>query len=77
MTDWWMKPSKSIEFPNMRDQAYRIRSGVNLLMPGGDRVTNGKPDGTLLATLGKPNGITLGEIQQSAKYILKSVMDIE
>ena len=77
MTDWWMKPSKSIEFPNMRDQAYRIRSGVNLLMPGGDRITNGKPDGTLLATLGKPNGITLGEIQQSAKYILKSVMDIE
>ena len=77
MTDWWMKPSKSIEFPNMRDQAYRIRSGVNLLMPGGDRVTNGKPDGTLLATLGKPDGITLGEIQQSAKYILKSVMDIE
>lgn len=77
MTDWWMHSSKSIEFPKLRDQAYRVRSGVNLLMPGGDRVTNGKPDGTLYASLGKPFGITIGEVQQSAKYILKSVMDIE
>lgn len=77
MTDWWMHPSKSIEFPKMRDQAYRIRSGVNLLMPGGDRVTNGKPDGTLFATLNKPFGITVGEVQQSAKWVLKSVMEIE
>ncbi len=77
MTDWWMHPSKSIEFPKMRDQAYRVRSGVNLLMPGGERVTNGRPDGTLFATLGKPFGITVGEVQQSAKWILKSVMEIE
>ncbi|WP_288313541.1 glycoside hydrolase family 3 C-terminal domain-containing protein [uncultured Eubacterium sp.] len=77
MTDWWMHPSKSIEFPKLRDQAYRVRSGVNLLMPGGERVTNGKPDGTLFATLGKPFGITIGEVQQSAKWILKSVMEIE
>lgn len=77
MTDWWMHPSKSIEFPKMRDQAYRVRSGVNLLMPGGERVTNGKPDGTLFATLGKPFGITIGEVQQSAKWVLKSVMKIE
>lgn len=77
MTDWWMHPSKSIEFPKMRDQAYRVRSGVNVLMPGGERVTNGKPDGTLFATLGKPFGITVGEVQQSAKWVLKSVMEIE
>ena len=77
MTDWWMHPSKSIEFPKMRDQAYRVRSGINLLMPGGDRVTNGKPDGTLFATLDKPFGITVGEVQESAKWVLKSVMEIE
>ena len=77
MTDWWMHPSKSIEFPKMRDQAYRVRSGVNVLMPGGERVTNGKPDGTLFATLDKPFGITVGEVQESAKWVLKSVMEIE
>lgn len=77
MTDWWMHPSKSIEFPKLRNQAYRVRSGVDLLMPGGERITNFKPDGTLFATLGKPYGITIGEAQQSAKNILKSVMEIE
>lgn len=77
MTDWWMKPSKSIEFPKLKNQAYRVRSGVNLLMPGGERVTNEKPDGTLLATLSKRDGITLGEIQESAKRVLQSVIDID
>lgn len=77
MTDWWMKSSKSPEFPGIKDQAYRVRSQVDLLMPGGDRVTDGKPDGTLLASYGKQFGITLGEMQRSAKNILKSVMEIK
>ena len=77
MTDWWMKPSKSPEFPNLRDQAYRIRAQVDLLMPGGERITNRKPDGTLLKTYGLPGGITLGEIQRSAKNVLTSVLNIE
>ena len=71
MTDWWMRPSKSPEFPKLRDQAYRVRAGVNVLMPGGDRVTNGKPDGTLLKTYGKKDGITLYEMQENAKWVLK------
>lgn len=72
MTDWWMKKAKSPEFPNMCDQAYRIRAQVDLLMPGGDRVTNRKPDGTLLKTYGLPDGITLGEMQRCAINVLKS-----
>ena len=74
MTDWWMRPSKSQEFPKMRDQAYRVRAGVNVLMPGGDRVTNGKPDGTLLKTYGKKDGITLYEMQRNASFVLKLCM---
>lgn len=50
MTDWWMRSSKSPEFPKMRDQAYRVRAGVNVLMPGGSRGSKRKPDGTLLKT---------------------------
>ena len=65
------------QFPKLKNQAYRVRSGVNLLMPGGERVTNEKPDGTLLATLSKRDGITLGEIQESAKRVLQSVIDID
>ena len=74
MTDWWMRPSKSQEFPQMRDQAYRVRAGVNVLMPGGDRVTNGKPDGTLLKTYGQKDGITLYEMQRNASFVLKLCM---
>lgn len=77
MTDWWMQSSKSPEFPKMRDQAYRVRSQVDVLMPGGSRTTNGKPDGTLLRTYGKPEGITLGEMQRTAMNVLKVVMDIK
>ena len=74
MTDWWMRPSKSQEFPSLRNQAYRVRAGVNVLMPGGDRVTNGKPDGTLLKTYGKKDGITLYEMQRNASFVLKLCM---
>ena len=74
MTDWWMRPSKSQEFPEMRDQAYRVRAGVNVLMPGGDRVTNGKPDGTLLKTYGQKDGITLYEMQRNASFVMKLCM---
>ena len=78
ITDWWMQPSRSPEFPNMRDNAYRVRAQVDVLMPGGQRIDLlKKPDGTLLATYGKKDGITLGEMQLCAKNVLRCVMDIK
>lgn len=71
MTDWWMQSSASPEFPAMRDQAYRVRAGVDVLMPGGARVGKKAPDGTLLATLGKEEGITIGEIRQAALHVIR------
>ena len=79
MTDWWMQYAASPEFPNLIGNAYRIRAGIDLLMPGGrfpsDR--REKPDRTLLATYRKKNGITLGEMQQTAKNVLRCVMDLK
>ncbi len=77
MTDWWLMSEKSPENPAVKDQAYRVRAQVDLFMPGGSRTTNGKPDGTLLSSLGKPFGITVGEIQRSAMNILRSVIEIK
>lgn len=77
MTDWWMKSEKSPEFPAIKDQAYRVRAQVDVLMPGGDRVTKRKPDGTLLASYGKPEGITLGEMQRCAINVLNAVINIK
>lgn len=75
MTDWWMRSSKSPEFPQMCDNAYRVRAQVDVLMPGGKRAGRQKPDGTLLETYGKPDGITLGELQRTAKNVLSVAMD--
>ena len=76
MTDWWMRKSKSQEFPEMCDQAYRVRAQVDVLMPGGGRVVIfRKSDGTLLKTYGKKDGITLGEMQRTAMNVLKFAMN--
>ena len=74
MTDWWMRHSKSPEFPKLKDNAYRVRAQVDVLMPGGWHFKGSKPDGTLLATYDKPEGITLGEMQRCAKNVLKFAM---
>ena len=78
ITDWWMQPSRSPEFPHLRDNAYRVRAQVDVLMPGGRRIDLlKKPDGTLLATYGRKDGITLGEMQRCAKHVLRCVMDLK
>jgi len=77
MTDWWMQSEKSPEFPALKDHAYRVRAQVDLFMPGGPYHTDRKPDGTLLSSLGKPYGITVGEIQRCAMNILHSVIEIK
>ena len=77
MTDWWTKHVKSPEFKGLRDNAYRVRAQVDVLMPG----VNGRfgstkhPDKTLFETLGKKDGITIGEIQRTAKNVLKLCLD--
>ena len=79
MTDWWMQKSASPEFPNLRDNAYRVRAWVDVLMPGsvvGSKETEYISDGTLLETLGKPEGITRGELQRTAMQVLKFAVNL-
>lgn len=51
ITDWWMRKASSPEFPTVKDNAYRVRSGVDVLMPGGIKrlERSYKSDGTLLS----------------------------
>ena len=74
ITDWWMQKSVSPEFPKIKDNAYRVRAGVDVLMPGNesshDENRDYVSDGTLLRTLGKEDGITLAELQQTAIRVL-------
>ena len=77
ITDWWMQKSKSPEFPNIKDNAYRVRAQVDVLMPGdmGHLNKKYKSDGTLLKTLGKPEGMTRAEIQRTAKNVLSLILN--
>lgn len=79
MTDWWMKSASSPEFPKLRDNAYRVRAQVDLLMPGdgGHLVRRYRSDGTLLKTLGRKDGITTAELQRSAVNVLKLIVKLK
>ena len=75
MTDWWMRADRDPDFPLLRNNAYRVRAGVDVLMPGAAPGTRrAKYDKSLLESLGKPGGITRGEIQDCAKHTLTLVM---
>lgn len=73
VTDWWMRKSASPEFPGVRDNAYRVRAQVDVLMPGnmGHLSKTYRSDGTLLRRLGRPRGITRGELQRTASNVLR------
>lgn len=79
ITDWWMRYAPSPEFPNLTGNAYRVRSRVDVLMPGARNFPDKRRrhDGTLLATFGKKDGITLGEMQECARNVLRCVMDLK
>lgn len=71
MTDWWMQPSADPDFPELWNDAYRLRAQVDVLMPGGSAFGDPTMDPSALESLKKENGLTLGEMQRSAKNVLK------
>ena len=78
ITDWWMQKSASPEFPGLRDNAYRVRAQVDVLMPGnmGHLHKTYHSDGTLLKTLDKPDGIRRAELQRTAKNVLRLILKL-
>ena len=79
ITDWWMQKAKSPEFPKLRNNAYRVRAQVDVLMPGdmGHIAKQYKSDGSLPETLGKPDGITRAELQRTAKNVLTLALRLD
>ncbi len=79
ITDWWMQKSKSPEFPLLRNNAYRVRAQVDVLMPGdfGHMAKKYKADRSLRKTLGLEDGITKGELRRTAKNVLRLVLKLK
>lgn len=78
ITDWWMQKSISPEFTKLKDNAYRVRAQVDVLMPGNMGHLHKKyhSDGTLLKTIDATDGITRGELQRTARNVLNLIIKI-
>lgn len=66
MTDWSMQSAQSPFNENVKDNAYRVQAQLDLYMPGDFS------NASIKNALGK--GLTLGELQRSAKNILNCVL---
>lgn len=71
MTDWWMQPCTDPDFPALWNDAYRLRAQVDVLMPGSNAFEDPTMDFSALESLKQETGLTLGEMQRSAKNVLK------
>ena len=71
-----MQKSASPEFPNIKNNAYRVRAQVDVFMPGNLDHLHKKyhSDGSLLKTVGKPDGMTRAEIQRTARNVLSLIL---
>lgn len=78
MTDWWMRKARCPEFPNLRNNAYRIRAQVDVYMPGSFSRTarKYKPDSSLLETVGTAGGLTRAELERSAINVLNMILKL-
>lgn len=76
MTDWWIKSAKSKDFGALETHAIRIRAQVDVFMPGSESFGShkDKSDGTVLRSLGSEDGLTIAELQRSAKNVLRLCM---
>lgn len=73
MTDWWMQSSRDPDFAANYNSGYRIRAQVDVLMPGGGKL--GKYDQSAFKSY-KKGGLTLGELQRSAKNVLSMIITL-
>ena len=71
ITDWWMHNGASPEFPNISNDAYRIRAQVDVLMPGDIESR------TLLSSLADPQGVTRAEAQRCAVNVIKFILKLK
>ncbi|MFE7606467.1 glycoside hydrolase family 3 N-terminal domain-containing protein [Brachybacterium paraconglomeratum] len=75
VTDWWMRMEPDPLFPALRDSAYRVRAGVDVLMPGAEVHFGTTRDDAIMDSFAQEGGITLGEMQRTARNVLRYLLD--
>lgn len=77
ITDWWMQAGESKEFPGIKNDSYRVRSGVDVLMPGGDGPwPNSKIGHELNNSIKNKDGIRRSEIARSVRRVLEFLLEL-
>lgn len=74
VTDWWMHPSPDPDFPELYDSAYRVRAQVDVLMPGEAHRGEETLGTSILDGYHQPHGLTLGELQRTARNVLTQAL---
>ena len=76
ITDWWIRKAQSKEYPKLSNNAYRIRSCVNVLMPGNLTFKNRRYtfDKTLYNSIISKD-LTMGELRQNSKIVLSFCLE--
>lgn len=69
MTDWWMRMAPDPNFAGVYDSAYRVRAGVDVLMPGGDVHQGTTREDSVFECL-EAGTLTRGEAERSAVRVL-------
>lgn len=73
ITDWWMQEGASLEFPNLRNDAVRVRAQVDVLMPGVIGEEGDDSARTLVPSLRDPDGVTRAEAQRCAMNVIRFI----
>lgn len=71
ITDWWMHNGASPEFPNIGNDACRIRAQADVLMP--DAIEE-RP---LLSSLEDPEGVIRAEARRCAVNVIKFILKLK
>ncbi|QPL05962.1 MULTISPECIES: glycoside hydrolase family 3 protein [Actinomyces] len=82
ITDWWAQHATDPNFAALSDSAYRLRAQADVLMPGAESWEHQKRedghDQTILTALDPADlsgeHLTLGELQRSARNVLRLVL---
>jgi len=78
ITDWWMRACESPEFPGVKDDNYRVRAQVDVLMPGEFGGKEGYPFVmTMAPVMDTDKGITTAEAQRTALNVVNFALRME
>lgn len=77
ITDWWMQPGESDEFPGIKNDAYRVRAQVDVLMPGEFGDPKDPDSRNLVSSMLRSDGITLAEAQRCALNVVKFIQRLQ